>query len=206
MDVDVNNKENIILQWIKTYLYDTVDVPTQFSIQNNSNMCCGIGYLSIKYQNHLITNYLSNDFSKYAKIFGILIKYASDRKLSNPEIKKEGEFLDELTIKNDFPEIYSSMDYYEFIVGEFYEDSKKNLDSIYNLINKLNQFEPIIICRDANIFVIFKLNEDEFLVVDSHIPFHGKILKDKITEYITWQGNFNGIISLGCYKSIEVGN
>jgi len=124
-DIEKNDIENNFFQWIKSYLYDEIIVPTQFVIKNNINMCCGIGYLAIKHQNHLISAYLSKDEEKYIKVFTILMKIASDRKLNNPAISIDGEFLDEPTIKNDFLEIYSNMDYYEFIVGEFYEDNKK---------------------------------------------------------------------------------
>lgn len=201
-----NKKENKFLQWISSYLYSTVKVPTQFAIPNNINMCCGIGYLVIRHQNHLISAYLDNNFEKYVKVFIILMKMASDRKLSNPEIRIEGEFLDEPTIKNDFSEIYDAMEYFEYIIGEFCEDSKKNIGVITELFDKLTQFQPIIICREVNIFVIFKLTNDEFLIVDSHIPLHGKIHKDKLINYITWEGNFNGIITLGCYKKKTLDN
>jgi len=83
---------------------------------------------------------------------------------------------------------------------------KKNIEEIYKLFENLKQFEPIIICKDVIVFVIFKLNDEEFFLVDSHIPIHGKISKNKIINYITFEGNFNGIISIGCYKSIGINN
>lgn len=196
----LTNKKEIFLNWTKSYLYDIVEVPTQFMITDNSNMCCGIGYLVIKYKENLIQTYLENNFDKYRNIFIILMKLASERKLNNSEINVEGEFLDEKTIQKDFPEIYSNMEYYEFIVGKFSEDNDKNINKIEELCRNLEKFQPIILCKEVNIFVIFKLNDEEFLIIDSHIPFHGKIQKNKLINYLTSEGEFNGIISLGSYK------
>jgi hypothetical protein len=193
------NEENFIKR-IKSYLYDEVKMPTQFEIKNNINMCCGIGYLVIKFKNHLISNYQENNIEKYRKIFTLLMKIASDRKLENPQINLEGEFINEKTIQKDFPEIYENMNYYELIIGGFCEDNDKNIKQIEESIDNLSVYEPIIMCCDANVFVIFKLTDEELLIIDSHIPFHGKIKKNKFIDYLTFEKDFNGIISLGCYK------
>ena len=200
-----NNDDDINYNDINEYidLYDTVRVPTQFAIKNNVNMCCGIGYLVIKYSIYLLTYYLEKKYNDYAKLFWEIIYMASERKLSNPEIKIEGEYLDEITIKNDFSEICSNMDYYEFIIGEFCEDSDYNLQQILNYISKLPKHKPMILCRNVNVFVIFNLTNDEFLVIDSHIRVHGKIQLNKIINYITCDGNFNGIITIGFDKFTE---
>ncbi len=201
LEIILKKKKDEFFKWINLYLYDIVEMPTQFIITNNINMCCGISYLVIKYKNHLILNYLNNNIIKYKNLFMLLMQIASERKLSNPEINLEGEFINEKTIQQDFSNIYENMNYYEFIIGNFCEDNDKNIKQIEELIENLSLHKPIIMCCNVNVFVIFKLSDDELLIIDSHVPYHGKIKKNKFINYIILDVGFNGIISLGCYKN-----
>lgn len=176
-------------------------MPTQFVSLTNKNFCCGIGYNVIKFKKYLITKYLLGEKKNYTKCFEYIMKISSDRKASNKKINEDGEFIDEKTIQEDFPNIYNNMEYNEFLIGNFCEDNEKNIKKIYEIIMNLSITQPVIICRDVEIFTIIRITNKYFLLIDSHIPLHGFISSDNILKHLFHEDNFNGILNIGYYKN-----
>lgn len=189
--------ENINLDIYK-YLYNRISVMSQNEIKNNKHMCCGIAYNVIKNLNSLI-KYLNNeDYESYRILFSEIILNSSYRKLNNPNINFEGEYLDEKTIQNDFPEIYNKLNFYEFIISEFIESNYYN--KLCEIINIQQIGEPILINRAKEVFTIIKINNNEFFVIDSHIYFHGKINRENLLNYILINKFYRGILSIAHFK------
>ena len=197
----MENLHNKYIKRIMSYTKNMIRMPTQFQIQKNKNFCCGIGYNVIKFKKYLITKYLLEEYENYTKCFEHIMKISCDRKSSNPYINDEGEFIDEKTIQEDFADIYNNMEYSEFLIGEFCEDNEKNIKKIYEIITNLSVTQPVIICRNVEIFTIIRITHEYFLLVDSHIPLHGLISNQNILKHLFYGGNFNGIITLGYYKN-----
>lgn len=173
---------------------------TQFEIKDNENMCCGISYFAIMNRSNLLRYYFSNDFEKYRLMFERIMMAGSVRKLNNPKIKYEGEFINEKTIEEDFPEIFFNMDYKEFGIGNIFEDSNSNIEAITKIFTSAKYYEPIIICKDAYVFIFIKLDSNSYLLMDSHIPIHGKLNLSNVIMWITFGGNYNGIVTVGYFK------
>jgi len=188
---------NIDLDIFK-YLYDKIEVSSQDSIKNNKYMCCGIAYNVIKNKDILLKYFLNNDKNSYQNLFNNLMNISSERKLNNPKINYYGEYLDEITIQEDFKEIYNNMNYTELIICEFYESDY--LNNIYNIIESIKIGDPMIINRSKEVFTVIKLNENEFFVIDSHIRYHGKIKKNDLLNYMLINKFYKGILSIGVYK------
>lgn len=196
--------ENPYKEYIKhvmLYIENMIKMPTQFQIQKNKNFCCGIGYNVIKFKKYLITKYLLGDRENYTKCFEYIMKISCDRKSSNLNINDDGEYIDEKTVQEDFADIYNNMDYSEFLIGNFSEDNEKNIKRIYEIISNLSVTQPVIICRNSEIFTIIRITTEYFLLIDSHIPLHGLISNQNILKHLLHGGNFNGIITLGYYKN-----
>lgn len=184
------------MNWLNENMEDKILTPTQFEIKNNSNMCCGIAYGVVKYKNILLHHYLSSNFDEYVNIFIKIMLYASNRKLNNPEINYDGEYINDITIRNDFTDIYESMTFCELLVGSISEDNEKHIEKIKSILHNAKILDSIIMCKEANVFVIIKLN-GLFMMIDSHLPIHGKINSHNIMMWILSGGYFNGIISIG---------
>jgi hypothetical protein len=191
--------ENICDIDIFKYLYDKIPVISQDDIKNNKYMCCGISYNVIKNKDILLNYYFNQNYNAYSNLFTEIVNISSERKINNKNINYYGEYIDEVTIHKDFFEIYNRMNYYEFII--FDKIDNEYLNKINDIITNLRVNDPIIICRSQEVFTIFKISNDEFFVIDSHIRFHGKISKNNnVVNYILINNSYKGVLSIGCFR------
>lgn len=173
-----------------------IPVSTQLEISSTKYPCTGFCYMAIRDKFEIITKFFG-DPNEYKNCLENLIKAAGHRKQNNELICQEGEYIDEATIIDDFPDIYENMIFEEHAISE-----PIDLDIFTNnLVEKLlllPQFHHIIINRSNETFLIIKLDEFVFLIIDSHKKEHGTVGFDSCVSYITRQGQIKCVVQIGC--------
>jgi len=132
-----------------------------------------------------------------------LIKAASERKRGNPKIDQRGEYIKCETTKTDFPEIYQAMTFTE--IGSPDDESFAIAqNNIYMLLMDVEIGGYMMVTRSDETFIMLKLDFENFLIVDSHQPVHGKVNLEKGTQYILKSGVYRGLSQIG-YTSSGLG-
>jgi hypothetical protein len=182
----------------KTLLYGTITTPIQSAVAKCKNICTGFSYMAYEASDKLI-EYYNTDSDKYRELVVKLMEQACKRKCNNTMIHSEGEYIDEDTLKVSFPNLYDSFQFVEIIIKKVDNENNivKNKEKIENALKSLKVNEPIIFLRSYETFIMIKLNNDEFLVVDSHQPYHGKVSVKNAIEYIILAGLFSGSLYYG---------
>lgn len=88
------------------------------------NPCTSIAFNIVQHKDKIIELYLNNNADNaYFNEIRAVIKKAANRKQSNPEIKREGEYLNEHTIQKDFENIWMNSQYQEYQVILLYTNT-----------------------------------------------------------------------------------
>ena len=125
-----------------------------------------------------------------------MLQKAAERKINDEKIPPEGEYIDENTIKRDFPTITQTMSYIELIV--YSENSDSNKSKINQILNELLVGDFIIVTRSRETFSLYKIRTEQFLVIDSHQPFHGLIeTNENVVKYLLLNDIYIGNLDIG---------
>ena len=194
---DLNDFLNIDIDTNKHFEKTINEIKTQYEIKNNENMCTGICYYAALHLDLLVKYFENNDTDAYRKLYFQIINMGNERKLNKSEIHYDGEYIDSITVKNDFLELYKNINYYEYIIGNFVDGNSQQIDKITNDITNINIGGFIIISKNKETIIITKIKTDTYLVLDSHISIHGTIKEKNLLKYIFINYNFEGVLNIG---------
>lgn len=181
---------------VKQLITEPIPTPIQSKSTKTKYPCTGFAYLIVENLDRVISTYQKRQDENYYELIDSLIKKAGERKKMNKNIPEDGEFINQLTIKNDFPRIYSKLKFEEFgTVSDEYSDIAIN--NIGALLFEIRVGKYLIVNRSKETFILIKLSQEFFLVVDSHQPIHGKLDFEGALKYITKYNNYQGVIQLG---------
>lgn len=183
----------------KLFLEKTIDMPTQTEITDIKYPCTGFCYYCIENKNKILSYILLKKYDQYRELIIDLVKQAGERKKNNQLINNEGEFMNEDTIKKDFEKIYNNTEYREIIITE-YNDIDQIEDEIYSIILGMTIFSYIIVTRSNETIIIFRINLNKYLIIDSHQPYHGLTNCNSVIKYITRDMTLKGTIDIGIEK------
>lgn len=171
------------------------DLPNQHKLTFNQNICTGIAYFTIKHSDTLLNYYISGNVNNYYALYSNIIFMANERKTKR-NINDDGEYINSNEIKQDFPEIYNSTIYSEYLVGDFVEDNDVCCQKIIDILINAPDKSDIIICRNKET-ILFKKYHNKYMLFDSHINMCGMININNIIKYILYDNTYTGIIELG---------
>ena len=183
----------------RLFLEKTIDMPTQTEITDIKYPCTGFCYYCIENKNKILSYILLKKYNKYKELIIDLVKQAGERKNNNSLIKEEGEFINECTVKKDFEKIYGNTEYREIIMIE-YNDIDKIEDETYLIMLDMDIFSYIIVTRSNETIIIFRINSNKYLIIDSHQPYHGITNCNSAIKYITRDMTLKGTIDIGIEK------
>jgi len=178
------------MESITNFYQKKFTVISQGQIENSDNPCTGISYYALTNIKTLIDLFNSEKETEYYQLYESLIKSGINRKNSNPNIPKEGEYLDENTIKKDFKEIFDKISF------SYCYDNNDLIDFIKNLDNN----STCIVSRGSATFVFVKFNSEEYLVIDSHNMYHGILSFKNLIKYINFDNLIIGNVEVGFFK------
>jgi hypothetical protein len=180
-------------------LSNTVDTPTQRDVSPTKYPCTGFCYNILMNKEVVVSKYMSNKTTDYYNLIETCIKRAGFRKLQNSKINEEGEFIDEETIKTDFPQIVNKTNYSEVCLITDLEMENFSNDFFVTLLSVSSPLGAIIVNRSNETILFIRLSEDSFLLVDSHQSKHGRLNSCDVIRYITKNGVTKGVIQIGIY-------
>lgn len=169
--------------------------PTQSNTSNVKFPCTGFCYFAIIQKYDILEKYNSKDANYYNLIKSLILK-AAERKKQNREIHEEGEFIDQNTIRNDFPDIFRQTKYKELIIATDF-DFFVFENELLEILVMMQELDYLIVNRSNESLLMFKLNEFEFLVVDSHQSAHGILNVNNVILYVTRGNQTKGVIQIG---------
>jgi len=184
---------------------DCISTPIQSVASNVKYPCTGFCYMAIENKSLLINYfkrslYSTYDNRNYHDLIHELITKAGRRKGNNNKINHEGEFINQATILEDFPDIYNNTDYKEYGISTNDPLSVEIFEN--NMFMDLIQIpidEYIIVNRSNETFLLLKIDSEKFLVVDSHQPRHGTLDIYNAIKYITRNGK-TSYVQVGLFK------
>src|SRR5690606_1785990 len=107
----------------------------------------------------------------------------------------DGEFINQETIIEDFFEITCQLYFTELsIIDDNMDDI---INNIYEILLTIDIMNYLLINRSNETFIIFKLSDDDYLIIDSHQTYHGIVDNEKLIKYITKYHKYRGNIQLG---------
>jgi len=179
----------------KELIEDRVMTPLQSEATNIKFPCTGFCYLAILNKENLIETYfqvLSNEKinDEYYKLINDLIVLAGKRKVRNKNIPEDGEYIDADTIKEEFKKTFFDMEFEEFatVKGSY---GNIAINNIAMILFKTPILGHILINRSNETFLLIKLSEEVFFLIDSHQPFHGKLNFETCPNYITKYNSYD---------------
>jgi hypothetical protein len=125
-----------------------------------------------------------------------LIIKAGNRKRDNKNIPEEGEYIDQDTVKSDFREIYDKLQFYELSTVDDGEYGDIVINQIAMYLFEIDIDGYLIVNRSHETFVLLKISDDMYLVVDSHKSKHGLVTFENALNYITKSNKYQGTIQL----------
>lgn len=164
-------------------LTECVPVSTQVQLTNIKYPCTGFCYYSLRLLNEIITLIKNNSNEEYAELINILILQGAKRKQSLT-IHFDGERIDEDTVKNDFSDIYNQIQFYEYGLPTDIE-SEIFINDWYGNLLILENNQALIINRSHETFLVIKIDDDKFWIIDSHREKHGYVNTLNLLSYIT---------------------
>lgn len=181
------------------YLLDnTISTPTQADVSETKYPCTGFCYKAVEQIDILVSLYTDKQETTYSDIIRNMIYEAGVRKSSNNAIPQDGEFIDEDTIKNDFPEIFNRTTFKDYPLA-----TEQDMDIFTNQIHEIILTKDIMTCifvnRSSETILFVKIADDRLLVIDSHQPKHGTVSSDYAVRYITRNEQSKGNIQIGIY-------
>ena len=182
----------------KDLLEGRVSAPIQSVATDVKSPCTGFCYM-IAQDIQKVVNMYKSDPNKYHDYIGSLIRTAGVRKRDNPKIHVRGEYINQDTIKTDFPDVHNSLKFQEFATPD-QESFDINQNNLYMLLFEIDPNGFLIVTRSDETFIMIKLDVERFLVVDSHQPWHGTVGVEKATHYILKNGVYRGLTQIG-YRS-----
>lgn len=180
----------------KDLLQRTLPVTPQVHVTKTKYPCTGFCYLAIRHRDVLCELYRAQCGEEYHEFIKDLIREAGERKEMDPQIDARGEYINADTVIRDFGEITGVTQFSECAV-----ESEETLEIVINDLSlKLLEVQIgswILVNRSQEAFVIFKLDNDVYLVVDSHQTVHGTVDFMRLCQYITRNGQLRGSVQLG---------
>jgi hypothetical protein len=179
-------------------LSNPINTPIQSDVSSTKYPCTGFCYLVMENKEMIVSNYLCGLNKKYYELIKNLIIKAGDRKKNNQAIKEDGEYIDEQTIKSDFSEIVKKIQYQdENIVSNMAMENFSN--NMYITLLNIPILGCLIINRSNETILLIKINNLNYLVIDSHQSKHGIVDHINAIKYITRNGLSMGVIQVGIY-------
>ena len=180
-------------------LNNTVDTPIQSDVSTIKYPCTGFCYMVINNKEKIVSKYLVGKQKDYYELIKSLIENACDRKKLNKNISEEGEYIDEITVKNDFTTITNKIYYKESCIV-----SDIDMDNFCYDLSEMLLTVPILGCmivnRSSETILFIKIDNDTFLTIDSHQSKHGTVNYEDAIKYITRGGLSRGVIQTGIYN------
>jgi len=161
--------------------------------------CTGFCYMVIQNKSKLLDLYKTRSEQAYYEFILKLIKEAGIRKMSNSNIPYKGEYLNQDTVKKDFPNIVKKMEFIEMNTVDP-EGSEYAKNTLFLQLFTLQLGDCMMIIRSEETFLIIKIDNDAYLVVDSHKDRHGTVDTIKAVQYITRFNIYKGLVQIGVYK------
>lgn len=184
-------------------LNDFIETPIQSNISKTKYPCTGFCYLAIKYKKNLLNLFLLKKRQEYFDFISKLIRDAGERKNKNKNINCDGEFINQETIKNDFPEIYDTISFKDLGIASDL-DLEIFINNIFIDIMDLSLNDCLIINRSSETFLAIKIDQEDFLIIDSHQNKHGIVQLENLIDYITKFKKYRGNIQIGFgYSQID---
>jgi len=172
------------------FIQNGIHTPIQSIVSDIKYPCTGFCYMAIRERSLLLRKFKESYDYNYYKFIYELISRAAHRKSNNNRIHNDGEFINQDTIKEDFLDIYNQTEYKEYgiSVSDPVSIDIFNNDMFMGLISTpINEY--VIVNRSNETFLLLKLEQEKFLVVDSHQPKHGTIDIYDAIRYITRNGS-----------------
>jgi hypothetical protein len=177
-------------------LKDYINTPIQSNISKTKYPCTGFCYYVIRNKDKLLELFLTKKKEEYYNFISNLIREAGLRKNENKKISFDGEFINQETIQTDFPDIFQTIIFKEF--GIFTEDDMKIfINDFYLDVLDIPIKDCIVVNRSLETFIAIKLEENCFMIIDSHQNKHGLVGSDEFIDYITKFKKYKGNIQLG---------
>lgn len=177
-------------------LINSVKVPIQATTTDTKYPCTGFSYLVIKNKDKLCNLYIEGKEDEYYEFIKKLIIEAGNRKRDNKNIPENGEYIDQDTVKADFREIYDKLQFYELATVNDGIYGNIIINQIATYLFEIDIGEYIIINRSHETFVLLKISDDMYLVIDSHKSKHGLVTFENALNYITKNNKYEGTIQL----------
>jgi len=185
-------------------LEDRVYTPVQAFSTDVKYPCTGFCFIVFRNKDKILDLYHKKDSEgnckEYHDYILELIIAAGERKRNNPDIHERGEYINQETIKADFPEIYNRLTFKE--VGTPTKESFAIAQNeLYMMLMDTEMGGCMFVTRSHETFVMIKIDFERFLVVDSHQAFHGTLSLEKGTHYILKNGIYKGLTQIGYISS-----
>lgn len=165
--------------------------------------CTGFCYMIIQNKTKLISLFLDRDEKGYCDFISKIILAAAERKKNNKKIHYDGEYINQYTIKEDFNDIYNMTEFKEMNTADN-EGKEYAMNTLVLIMFDMKINDYIIVTRSQETFVMFKISDELFLVVDSHKDIHGTVDIFNAVNYITRFDVYKGLIQLGLTKNMQV--
>jgi hypothetical protein len=185
-------------------LENRVYTPVQAFSTDVKYPCTGFCYSVAQHKDTIIELYqkrsLDGNCPEYKEFILDLIVAAGERKRNNQKIHDRGEYINQESVRDDFPDIYNQLVFKE--VGTPTEESFAIAQNeLYMMLMDVVIGGYMFVTRSHETFIMIKIDFDQFLVVDSHQAFHGTLSLEKGTHYILKNGTYKGLTQVGYTSS-----
>lgn len=182
-------------------LKDPIDVTPQAVATKVKFPCTGFCFFAAQHVPLLVQLYNKKNKLVYNALIVTLIQKAGERKKNNKSIHQEGENPDDETIKKDF-KMAKKMKFHDLNTVD--EQGKEYaINTIGMSLMNLKSNEFVIITRSQETFMIVKLtdklDDDKYLVIDSHKTKHGTVNLMDALLYIIKNNKYIGLIKMATY-------
>lgn len=182
----------------KNLLQDTISTPIQSHVSQIKYPCTGFCYMAVQKRDHLLALYQQKS-STYSDEIKDLILQACERKKNNPNIDQQGEYINQPTVYEDF-DIAHFMQFSEMGIATD-EDLEIVINNICIMLLDVQIGNFAIVNRSMETFLMMKIEDDKFLIIDSHQPIHGVVDLSGVCKYITRHDKVKGNIQIGIFTS-----
>ena len=180
-------------------LTDTINTPHQSIIKDVKYPCTGFCYMVAQNQQDIKKLYRQKNKKGYYDLILKLITASAKRKKENKDINYDGEYINQDTVKKDFDAIYNKMEFMEMGCPDE-ESFNISINNLFFLLVEMSYNGFMMITRSKETFIILKLDNENFLVVDSHQTVHGSCNFEGVTKYIFKDGKYKDLIQIGLCK------
>ena len=180
-------------------LNDTIVTPHQLIIKDVKYPCTGFCYMVAANRQQIKTLFNLKDKKGYYDLILKLLNNAGERKRNNKNIDEDGEYINHDTVKKDFGDLFNNMMFSEMACPDE-ENYNITINNLFLFLVEMSLDGFMIVTRSKETFIIIKLSNNKFLIVDSHQTIHGSCGLEGVTRYVLKDGKYKNLIQIGLYQ------